>query len=731
MSKSVAFFSSLLITIAAPSIAQPIPVNTPDKVTQGTNNIAQTVQRFTVQVITDQSRGSGTLLAKKGKTFLVLTHLNVLQGTQTAQIKTFDGQVYTAKVLSNSFEAANDLALLEFTSSKDYKVPEISKASPLVGWRLFSGGYESNNDKFQSSSGQLQQVPSKSSKNDRLVYSSTIAQGMNGGPIFEADSLELVGINGESGLNWGVSIQQVLGEVKSEIATAYQLPAALGRSDVQVVELTEELLGAIKKVSGKDADEWFNGKWSKEIKPKTRQVTVRIDSSNKSNGSGVIIAKNGSTYTVLTSNHVVCEKDNTSECQKFDYTILTHDGKQHSVKPNTIIRQAGVDLAVVQFESSTLYPIATLANYNPKQYAFVFAAGYPRIKKEEDSKYSFSGGLVLDREQGFLSVHAFSPTIKDIGNLQKQATYRDGYELVYTSITWGGMSGGPIFDIQGRVIGIHGLVEGEAVGSDGLAENKADKEIESIQMGNSLGISITTFLSVAPKFKLSTDQIKIEFNAAQPVTNAQMKEIAAGMALTIIPEGRASAQNLIERGNLLRRQIRFDEALKAFDQAIALKPKFVYLAYYGKGKILAMFRQSRESIEALEAAIQNNPKYLPALDTLSTVYRESEQYDKALVVINKAIQIQSKGGKENSNFYHEKWGVLEHLKKYPEAIQAINKAIAIAPHSIYYVSRGGTYYNLKQYDKAIADNNKAIELNPRSASAYINRGIVYDKLKEF
>jgi tetratricopeptide (TPR) repeat protein len=719
MSKSVAFLSSLLITIAAPSIAEPIPVNTPDKVTQGTTDIAQTVQHFTVQVITDQSRGSGTLLAKKGKTFLVLTHLNVLRGTQTAQIKTFDGQLYTAKVLNNSFGTNIDLALLEFTSSHNYEVPEISQASPQVGWRLVTGGYTTSKGTFQVGNGQLQQVSTRSSNNDGLVYSNVIEQGMDGGPIFERDDLKLVGINGMSGANEGVSIQKVLAEVNSEIATVYSLPAALGSSDVQVVELTENLLSAMK-TSGAESWDWFNGKWMQELKPKTRHVTVRIDSNSNHNGSGVIISKNGNTYTILTANHVICEKLNTYDCQKFVYTILTYDGKKHSAIPSSIIRQNGVDLAVVKFDSSTLYPVATLANYNPKSYAFVLAAGYPRIKKEEEARFVFSSGFVLDQVQGFLSVRAIHPEVKETANILKQASYAEGYELVYTNITFGGMSGGPIFDIQGRVIGIHGSAEGET-----------DTKIELIQLGNSLGIPITTFMGILPKFNLSADQIKIESNVPQTITDEQLKGMASVTVLTRIPEGRASDQHWIQRGDLLRRQLRFDEAIKAFDQAIALNTKIVYLAYYGKGEILASFRRSPKCIEAFEAAVKSNPNYLPALASLSVALREYGHYDRALVVINQAIQRQSKQTGKNANLYNEKWAVLEGLSKYPEALEAITRAIAIAPHSIYFTNRGTTYYYLKEYSKAIADYNNAIDLNPRLASAYSNRRATYSKLKEF
>jgi tetratricopeptide (TPR) repeat protein len=725
---NVAWMSGLIFLFTAMAVhsvaAQPPLINSSVKVAQGTTDIAQRIQRFTVQVIADRSRSSGTLLAQKGTTFLVLTNLSVVKGTQSLQIRTFDGQVYKAKVLNNPFETNINLALLEFTSSKSYEVPEISQVSPQVGWSLVSSGFSTIKGKFQVNNGKLQQVPSKSSKNVGLVYSNAIEQGMEGGPIFEDSDEKLVGISGVSRTNEGVSIQQVLAEVNSEIVTAYHLPpASLNSPDFQVLELTEELLATMHQIPGEGIGEWFNGKWSQEIKPKTKQVTVRIDSDRKGNGSGVIIAKNANIYTVLTASHVVCKNINTSGCQNLNYTILTYDGRKHSVSSSSIIsiiRQNGVDLAVVQFDSSSLYPVATLANYDPKDYSYVFAAGYPDIKNTEDSKYFFSGGFVLDREKGFLSVQGYNPATKNKGNFQTQATYGNGYELVYTSITWEGMSGGPIFDIQGRVIGIHGS-----------ADSYTDTEIGTIQIGNSLGIPITTFLRLSTNLKLSNDRLKIESNPAQPVTDSQKKEIVAGIVLARIPKGRASAQDLIKRGNLLYRQSRFDEALQAFNQAIVLNPKFVYLAYYEKGLILVMLGQNVESIKALEESVLRNSEFLPALADLSVLYRQSNQYNKALELIEKAIRSQPKGTVENPNLYNEKWGILDKLENYTEAIKAINKAISIAPHSLYYTNRGNTFVALKQYDKALLDYDKAIQLNPNLALAYMNRGSLYTVLKKY
>ena len=56
-----------------------------------------------------------------------------------------------------------------------------------------------------------------------------------------------------------------------------------------------------------------------------RQITVRI-LTNPGTGSGVIVARHGQKYTILTNNHVV---DNTRNSQ---YMVLTADGHTHPAK---------------------------------------------------------------------------------------------------------------------------------------------------------------------------------------------------------------------------------------------------------------------------------------------------------------------------------------------------------------------------------------------------------------
>ena len=70
----------------------------------------------------------------------------------------------------------------------------------------------------------------------------------------------------------------------------------------------------------------------------------------------------------------------------------------------------------------------------------------------------------------------------------------DGYALVYSNSTLPGMSGGPVLDPEGQLIGIHGRAD--------TATKVQDQNLNPdiyVKSGFNLGIPINTFTTLAPK----------------------------------------------------------------------------------------------------------------------------------------------------------------------------------------------------------------------------------------
>jgi len=517
-------------------------------------------------------------------------------------------------------------------------------------------------------------------------------------------------------VNWGIPLHTLLTYIRPEILSAYNLPLPQVNPDIETTAPTDYIA---------------------ELETKAKGFTVRIDSSSKANGSGVIIAKEGNIYTVLTADHVLCEKKEESQdaasepCPDRTYTVVTKDGKTRNIEKSTIIRQEGVDLAVFQFESRDNYPVAEIANYNPNTDDFVFAAGFPKIG-DNPSKWLFSGGRIKDQEMGLLGTRQNDLSNEQGAVLKSVSSLTGGYELVYTSITFGGMSGGAVLDSQGRVIGIHGRSEGAGGGK--------------IQLGFSLGIPISTFIGLQERLKVKPQLL----TTAQPqVSPQQQQEIIQAIAGVIVPNTNAKADIWIQRGGQLWRLRRSEEAIKAFDEAIKQNdPDNVYLAWYGKGLALFQLREHQPAIEALQQAINTLPKgkdlkefHSSILQLQSNVYavlggfsksagreREArENYEQALTVINQAISLFPNSPKS----YIMKESVLDSLERYDEGLAAINQAIDLAPRALWYVIRAKYYFLQQKYELALDDHNKAIELNPNYAMAYSVRALHYSSQQKY
>ena len=693
-----------------------------------TQELQALANKITVKVIGDNNGGSGTLIGKQGNNYLVLTNSHVVRGTNSIKLQTADGKTYSAEIIPQNNFKNSDISLLKFQSNQSYCLPEISTATPDITTNILASGFSGSTGKITFSSGEVKKT-SKLKEGYEIGYSSNIEQGMSGGAILSTQG-QLVGINGRSSypiinsgyvyqngklpseteikemrkLSWGIPISTVLARVDRNVLTAYKLPLPKNTSsDISQLQYTG---------------------WLGNLEKKAKQFTVRIDSTSNVNGSGIIIAREGNTYTVLTSAHVLCEReDATKPCGDFNYEIFAPDAKKYPVDKSSIKIEEGVDLAVVKFKSSGDYQIATLADYNPNSEDYIFTAGYPKLKN--DSPWRLTVGKIGNKEEGLLLVKDSDFSSSKVGSLGSKGInfLTGGYELVYTSITYGGMSGGAVLDSNGRVIGIHGRAEGEEAYDAQTGDCGSSGSKCQIQIGFSLGIPVSTFLGLIPR--LGVKPQKLENTRPSQLDTQQVESIKKAALTAEVSGGNATADKWLERGNQLLRLERYKEADKAFDEVIKRKPSFVHLAYFGKGFNLGNQDKEKESATAFEQAVKLKPDFVAAWRFLSLMYLNSDQYDKALIAANKTIQLQPK----NPSGYFMKWVALAGLERYPQAQAAITEAIKLNPRAINYSFRGIIYIKQQKWDLALADLDKAIKLNPQSFYAYALRGIAY-KLQE-
>lgn len=171
-----------------------------------------------------------------------------------------------------------------------------------------------------------------------------------------------------------------------------------------------------------------------------QNTTVRVYAGTTA-GSGVIVARSGSHYQVLTNRHVVDWGDRLQ--------ILTVDRQFH---PGTTVQTlAGLDLALVTFQSDRPYAIAPLSPSLPSVGTPLYAAGFPLYQPSHAQDTTALGRQVFQITQGQLAWILTDPL-------------PEGYSLGYGNPVAIGMSGGPVFDPWGQVVGINGRSGGRDAG---------------------------------------------------------------------------------------------------------------------------------------------------------------------------------------------------------------------------------------------------------------------------
>ncbi|MCP6758063.1 MAG: serine protease [Fischerella sp. CENA71] len=191
-----------------------------------------------------------------------------------------------------------------------------------------------------------------------------------------------------------------------------------------------------------------------QIRRNAKLITVKVI-SKEFLGTGILLKKQDSVYTVLTNAHVLRADDP-------PYRIQTPDGRSWSANSPKNVKFGTNDLAILQFRSPNKnYTVASIA-FNSAVGDEVFAAGFPYADEGKEKGFTFTTGKIT---------------------LKLPKALEGGYQIGYTNDIQKGMSGGPLLNHQGEVVGVNGmhaypLWDAPSVFSDGSeADQKLHEQI--------------------------------------------------------------------------------------------------------------------------------------------------------------------------------------------------------------------------------------------------------------
>lgn len=451
------------------------------------------------------------------------------------------------------------------------------------------------------------------------------------------------------------------------------------------------------------------------VKQTAKAVTVRIITLNYS-GSGVIIQKQGNLYTLVTNKHVVCGK-NRPQCTDVlpneKYIISTPDGGQHEVKAQTVkILSNDLDLVIMQFNSARNYTVAQIADSDTlKAGDAVYIAGFPVDKV---GGFAFTTGEVLA---------AVSKRIEgDFG----------GYTIIYNAPTQPGMSGGGVFNDQGKIIGIHGV--GDIVRRGTLDEGR-DHYDASYLIDKKIGL----FNRGVPINRL-VERTKIFGINLDVSTSFERTEVTkVGTFATADEYFIAGVNRFIEPGRDIK--IGKQSVIVLLSKAINLNSKYSF-AYFVRGLTYEQLHQYQLALNDYNQAISLNPKYQETYKSRGTLKAQMNDVREGLADINQAIALNPKDieaytirGNLKSDILNGRLNtdiLTRMLTNAQDALADYNQAITLAPEDprLYY-NRGivkGTLLNDGR--GALVDFNQAIDRDPKYVYAYYNRGLLKDQLHD-
>jgi tetratricopeptide (TPR) repeat protein/S1-C subfamily serine protease len=679
-------------------------------------------QQVTVRIdAPDGSNGSGTIVGKEGNTYSLLTACHVPVLLKSCQSENLinnlvitmpDGEKITVKSAKDAVTILNpaiDVAVIRFTSNKNYAVATIGNYTTKGKQWLFMTGFPGKDQSKQRllTAGTVhgKDEAAFSTKDqysmgngNELVYTNQSSGGMSGGGVFDTEG-QLVGVNtgsednylGGKEVSWGYSlgvpITTFLGIAEAANFSTQNFPKVAN----PVVEINANEIEQVKAQlfrfqipkSGAEVADWVNygnvlwraGENTEAVMAFDQAIALLGKEGKGENLANIYYAKG-----------LALSKDEKKEGALKAFQQATATLPKF---PNAWRWQGSV-LFDLQ-----LYPEALIA----------YDQAIDKGDKTDFVPY-FQRGVVLIQLKRYPEA---------LASLERAINLQPTHPWPY----------------NGR--GAFYIAKGE----NELAFNDLNQAIklnpQSATAYNNRGIIYRQKKEKELALNDYNQAIKLDSQSATAYNNRGVlynangeKELAFNDFNQAIKLDSQSATAYNNRGNIYKEKGEKELALNDYNQAIKLRPQFE-MAYNNRGLLYAERGEKELALKDYTEAIKVEPQYPPSYVNRGNIYKEKGETELALKDYTEAIKLNSEDAgvyANRGNLYDKKGETELALKDYTKAIELNSKDAAV------YNNRGNLYDKKGETELALKDYTKAIELNPKLAGLYANRGDLYDKKGE-
>jgi S1-C subfamily serine protease len=208
----------------------------------------------------------------------------------------------------------------------------------------------------------------------------------------------------------------------------------------------------------------FGAIQEQKLQHQLRSISIKILAHGETIGAGVLLARQEQVYTVITNAHVI-------QTASVPFQLQTYDGQIYAAALITPPIGQNRDLSILRFQSpDRIYNTAKLATNIPQAGDRVWSSGFPIVgvgvggasaSAEASAEASLRRRTLRERNENRAndsSKQVWEPNI--IGSQITQIlpiAIAGGYSIGSDRPIEQGMSGGPMIDRSGSLIGINGI----------------------------------------------------------------------------------------------------------------------------------------------------------------------------------------------------------------------------------------------------------------------------------